>query len=93
VGHRVWFKPQATGHGGTRDGGGYRRRQLTTAAAGEQAMTFHEGLAKGRHDDAKRAGQRDRPLLEAQQARTACHHRIDPAARTWRLDRLMFRRG
>jgi hypothetical protein len=34
-------------------------------------MTIHEYLTKARQDDARRAGERDRLLLEARQARKA----------------------
>ena len=56
-------------------------------------MTFHEYLAKARQADAQRAGERDRLLLAARQARSARRHRTGPAARARRLARLMFRRA
>jgi hypothetical protein len=71
---------------------GYRRRP-PIAAAREQAMTFHEYLAKARQDDAQRVGERDRLLLTARQARSARRHRTGPATRARRLARLMFRRA
>jgi len=56
-------------------------------------MTFHECLAKARQHDAQRAGERDRLLRTARQARTARRHRTGPAARARRLTRLIFRRA
>jgi hypothetical protein len=43
-------------------------------------MTIHEYLIKARQDDARRAGERDRLLLEARQARKARRYRAGPAA-------------
>ena len=56
-------------------------------------MTIHEYLMKARQDDARRAGERDRLLLEARQAvrRVATAHVLPLPAR--RLARLMFRRA
>jgi hypothetical protein len=56
-------------------------------------MTFHEYLAKAGQDDVQRAGERDRLLLTARQARTPRRHRTGAAARARRLARLMFRRA
>jgi hypothetical protein len=56
-------------------------------------MTFHEYLAKARQDDAQRAGERDRLILAARQARAPRRHRTGATARAWRLARLMFRRA
>jgi hypothetical protein len=42
--------------------------------------------------EAQRAGERDRLLLEAQQARAARRPRMNPAAPVRRLARLLFRR-
>jgi hypothetical protein len=64
-------------------------------------MSIHEYLLKARQDDAVRAGERDRQLLEARRARMAGRHRpepaapaaIAPAARVKRLAWLMFRRA
>ena len=52
-------------------------------------MTIHQYLIKARQDDARRAGERDRLLLEARRARRAYRQRPDPAR--W-LARLLFRR-
>ena len=43
-------------------------------------MTIHEYLMKAIQDDARRAGERDRLLLEARQARRARRQRLGPAA-------------
>jgi hypothetical protein len=56
-------------------------------------MTIHEYLIKARQDDARRAGEQDRLLLEARQARKARRHRAGPAAPARRLARLIFRRA
>jgi hypothetical protein len=73
--------------------GGYRRQPPAGATAREQTMTFHEYLAKARQHDAQQAGERDRLLATARQARTARRHRTSPAARARRLARLIFRRA
>ena len=49
-------------------------------------------LMTAAQDDAKRAGERDRLLLEAQRARVAPRPRTNPAAPVRRLARLLFRR-
>jgi hypothetical protein len=46
----------------------------------EQTMTIHEYLMKAIQDDARRAGERDRLLLEARRARRARRQRLVPAA-------------
>jgi hypothetical protein len=58
-------------------------------------MTIHEYLMKARQDDAQRAGERDRLLLEARRARMARleEHRAGPAAPVRRLAQLMLRRA
>jgi hypothetical protein len=43
-------------------------------------MTIHEYLMKAIQDDARRAGERDRLLLEARRARRARRQRLVPAA-------------
>jgi hypothetical protein len=55
-------------------------------------MTIHQYLIKARQDDARRAGERDRLLLEARRARRAHRQRPDPAAPARWLARLLFRR-
>jgi hypothetical protein len=44
-------------------------------------------------DDAQRAGEQDRLLVEAQRAGQARRPRTGPAAPVWRLARLLFRRA
>jgi hypothetical protein len=56
-------------------------------------MTIHEYLMKARENDAQRAGERDRLLLEARRARRARRQRLVPAAPARRLARLLFRRA
>jgi hypothetical protein len=65
-------------------------------------MSIHEYLMKARQEDAVRAGERYRQLLEAQRARRAGRHHPEPAAPAAaiapvspvrRLARLMFRRA
>jgi hypothetical protein len=48
---------------------------------------------KARENDAQRAGERDRLLLEARRARRARRQRLVPAAPARRLARLLFRRA
>ena len=48
-------------------------------------MTMHEYLVKAVQDDARRAGERDRLLLEARRARRARRQRLIPAAPARRL--------
>jgi hypothetical protein len=53
---------------------------------------IHDYLRKAVQDDAHRAGERDRVLLEARRARTAGRQHADPAALVSRLTRMLFRR-
>jgi hypothetical protein len=53
-------------------------------------MTFHEYLSKAVQDDARRAGERNRLLLEARRARAARRPHAGPAAPASRLARLLF---
>jgi hypothetical protein len=55
-------------------------------------MTIRQYLMKACQDDARRAGERDRLLLEARRARAARGQRPDPAAPPKRLAQLPFRR-
>ena len=55
-------------------------------------MTLRHQLMNCRQDDARRAGERDRLLLETRRARRALRPRSDPDAAAWRLIRLLFRR-
>lgn len=59
-------------------------------------MSIHGYLLKARQDDAARAGERGRQLLEARRARPASRQypeRAAPAAPLRRLARLLFRRA
>jgi len=56
-------------------------------------MTIHEYLMKAAQDDACRAGERDRVLLEARRARIAGRQLAGPAAPASRLARMLFRRA
>jgi hypothetical protein len=52
-------------------------------------MTIQQYLIKARQDDARRAGEQDRLLLEARRARKPRSRHADPAVRAGRLARLM----
>jgi hypothetical protein len=54
---------------------------------------MHRYLMKAIQDDAHRAGERDRLLLDAQRARVARRPRTGPAAPVTRLARMLFRRA
>ena len=54
---------------------------------------MREYLMKACKDDAVRAGERDRLLLEAQRARPARRQRAGPAAPAKRLARLLLHRA
>ena len=56
-------------------------------------MTIHHYLMNASKDDARRAGERDRLLLEARRAGRARRPRAGPAAPVRRLARLLFRRA
>lgn len=56
-------------------------------------MTFHEYLSNAVQADAQLAGERDRVVLVARQARRAPGKRTSPAAPLWRLARLLLRRA
>ena len=58
-----------------------------------EETTMHRYLSKAIQDDAQRAGERGRLLLEAQRARVPRHPRAGPAAPVRRLARLLFRRA
>jgi hypothetical protein len=55
-------------------------------------MSLHHQLMTCCQDDARRAGERDRVLLETRRARGALRPRPDPVAAAWRLIWLPFRR-
>ena len=56
-------------------------------------MTIHHYLMRASQDDAKRAGERGRLLLEARRARITRRQRARPAAPARRIARLLFRRA
>jgi hypothetical protein len=56
-------------------------------------MTIHHYLMKASQDDAKRAGERDRLLLEVRRAQVTHRKRARPAAPAGRIARLLFRRA
>jgi hypothetical protein len=56
-------------------------------------MTIHHCLMRASQDDAKRAGERDRLLLEVRRARITRRQRARPAAPARRIARLLFRRA
>jgi hypothetical protein len=56
-------------------------------------MIIHQYVSKAVQDDAQRAGERDRLLLEAQRVHTARLQRVVPAARVRRVARLLLRRA
>jgi hypothetical protein len=56
-------------------------------------MIIHQYVSKAVQDDAQRAGERDRLLLEARRARMACRERVVPAARVRRMAQLLLRRA
>ena len=56
-------------------------------------MTIHEYLMQAVQDDGRRAGERDRVLLEARRARIAGRQHAGPAAPASRLARMLFRRA
>jgi hypothetical protein len=56
-------------------------------------MTFHEYLSKAVQNDAQLAGERDRLVLVARQARMARRQRASPAAPVRRLARALLRRA
>lgn len=56
-------------------------------------MSIHQYLSEAIQDDAQRAGERDRLLLEARRARVARDLRKGAAVPVRRLARLLFRRA
>jgi hypothetical protein len=55
-------------------------------------MIIHQYVSMAVQDDAQRAGERDRLLLEARRARMEGRERVVPAARVRRMARLLLRR-
>jgi hypothetical protein len=60
---------------------------------GGTAMIIHQYVSKAVQDDAPRAGERNRLLLEARRARMPRPKRVVSAAPTRRLARLLLRRA
>ena len=56
-------------------------------------MVIHQYVSKAVQDDAQRAGDRDRLLLETRRARMAGRERVVPATRVRRMARLLLRRA
>ena len=56
-------------------------------------MLIHQYVAKAIQDDAQRAGERDRLLLETRRVHMAGRERVVPAARVRRMARLLLRRA
>ena len=56
-------------------------------------MIIHQYVAKAVQDDAPRAGERDRLLLEARRVRRARRERVIAAAPVRRMARLLLRRA
>ena len=56
-------------------------------------MVIHQYVSKAVQDDAQRAGERDRLLLEARRVHMAGRERVVPAARVRRIARLLLRRA
>jgi hypothetical protein len=56
-------------------------------------MIIHQYVSKAVQDDAQRAGERDRLLLEVRRARMESRERVVPAARVRRIARLLLRRA
>ena len=56
-------------------------------------MIIHQYVSKAVQDDAHRAGERDRLLLEARRVRVAGRERVVPAARVRRMAQLLLRRA
>jgi len=70
-----------------------RRPQGAGLIAGGLAMIIHQYVSKAVQDDAPRAGERDRLLLETRRARTPRPKRPVSAAPARRLARLLLRRA
>jgi hypothetical protein len=56
-------------------------------------MIIHQYVSKAVQDDAPRAGERDRLLLEARRVRMARRERVVPATRVRQMARLLLRRA
>ena len=60
---------------------------------GGRVMIIHQYVSNAVQDDAQRAGERDRLLLEVRRVRMARHERVVPAARVRRMAQLLLRRA
>ena len=60
---------------------------------GGRVMIIHQYVSKAVQDDARRAGERDRLLLEARRVRMQGRERAVPVARMRRMARLLLRRA
>lgn len=56
-------------------------------------MIIHQYVSKAVQDDAQRAGERDRLLLEVRRVHMAGRERVLPATRVRRMARLLLRRA
>jgi len=56
-------------------------------------MIIHQYVSKAVQDDARRAGERDRLLLEARRVRMPGRERAVPVARMQQMARLLLRRA
>jgi hypothetical protein len=56
-------------------------------------MIIHQYVSKAVQDDAQRAGERDRMLLETRRVHMAGRERVVPATRVRRMARLLLRRA
>jgi hypothetical protein len=56
-------------------------------------MIIHQYVSKAVQDDAQRAGERERLLLEVRRVSMARRERVVPAARVRRMARLLLRRA
>jgi hypothetical protein len=56
-------------------------------------MIIHQYVSKAVQDDAQRAGERDRLLLEVRRVRMARGEHVVPATRVRRMARLLVRRA
>ena len=67
--------------------------KASSIVTGGPAMLIHQYVAKAVQDDAPRAGEQNRLLLEARRARMARRKGVVSAAPLRRLTRLVFRRA
>jgi hypothetical protein len=66
---------------------------MPTNGYGGKTMIIHQYVAKAVQDDAPRAGERNRLLLEARRVRMARRERVVAAAPVRRMARLLLRRA